>query len=240
MVSRMKPVAIISATLILLLAFVATSFAQNIPVGKVKFIIGLLEVDKGSGWTKAKINEQLFVGYKLRTSSNSKATIELTDKSVIRLNANTEYELTSARTHKVGVGEIFATITQGSKYTANSNTAVATVRGTAFLFRADGFLAVKEGEVDFAAVANIEAVKTVTSSMAIKVQADGTLSPPETVNVDALIDWTKDLAGGVQVNVTIKVVQDQEEAVDALKEHIEKGGKVGTLRANVDFDPKVK
>lgn len=120
-----------------------TAAEQKQNFGKIDFIAGNVRVELASGKKmEAKLNMKIFEGDKVRTAKNSSAQVILGKDIKIRIAANSEFELKKDQMKGAGkretilglnLGKIWTSVAKlkkDQKFTIETPTAVAGVRGT--------------------------------------------------------------------------------------------------------------
>ncbi|MFN3698992.1 MAG: FecR domain-containing protein, partial [Dictyoglomus sp.] len=137
---------------ILMILLSSSIFAQNIPkqrVAIITYLKGNVYVKKFNAelWIPAKLKMELVSGDKVWVQQNSQAILQFSDKSTLKLGANTQldilrldYEEESKKEvsiFKLLIGKIWATVerllSQGEKVEVQTPTAIAGVRGTEWI-----------------------------------------------------------------------------------------------------------
>jgi len=79
----------------------SATMLQEKPQGRLKFIIGKVEVlaTRQTNWTPAKLNQPVDSGDRIRTMLNARAELEMPDKSVIKINENTIFDVKEIKTN---------------------------------------------------------------------------------------------------------------------------------------------
>lgn len=156
-----------------------------------------LDLDKDKG-------EQLFDGDTLRTDSEGYALVVFMDKSIAKVKPQSllivrgENERTSKRTNTridLSLGEIFLNVEpQGNNdFEVSTSRSLASVKGTEFGSNSDGYVWVKEGQVDVTALQSGETVSLFEKMYAqVNEEADeiesGTLTDDEINDLDGGYD----------------------------------------------------
>ncbi len=193
--------------------------------GRVTFPLGTVQVQvtPNPGWTKVALNQEVFVGDKLKTLQKSRCEITLNGGGKVRIGEQTELELTQASVTPLKK-DFGATVSKGQIWVAakaafgetknvavRAPTAVAAIRGTKYRAVADtaeSSVLVYEGKVD---VIWAEAVEESDQGDAgpggapgeIKIGPPQEVAPPEEVPGPyevSLEEWIT-LVEGMQINV---------------------------------------
>jgi len=135
-----KTLLIILAIIVLIIAFFAYSIFASATTSAVLYIEkGSVEVDSGNGWKAAQDEMSLSLNDKVRTLTESSASIALYEGEIIRLEENTEISIEKLTKESVTInqnsGSTWNKITKISgieDYSVKTPTTVATVRGTGF------------------------------------------------------------------------------------------------------------
>lgn len=108
----------------------------------------------GGAYSAVAPNQVVRNGDGIRTERRGFAQVKFRDESVLRLNELTELIVQDAMTLRklqLSKGALWMRVTKGANTSIQTPVATATVRGTEFLFDADGNLAVREGTVELEA-----------------------------------------------------------------------------------------
>jgi len=108
----------------------------------------------GGAYAPVAANQVVRNGDGLRTERRGFAEVAFSDKSVLRLNELTELIVQDSMTLRrlqLAKGALWLRVTKGTNTSVQTPVATATVRGTEFLFDAEGNLAVREGTVELEA-----------------------------------------------------------------------------------------
>jgi len=150
-----------------------------------------LDLDKDKG-------EQLFDGDTLRTDSEGYALVVFMDKSIAKVKplslliVRGESEKTSKRSNTridLSLGEIFLNVEpQGNNdFEVSTSRSLASVKGTEFGSNADGYVWVKEGQVDVTALQSGETI-SLFEKMYAQVNEDGNEIDSGTLSDDEIND----------------------------------------------------
>ncbi|MBS0617355.1 MAG: FecR domain-containing protein [Spirochaetes bacterium] len=197
-------------------ALVAIS-ALSAEGGKLTFVIGRVDIDKGSGWKKAAAKTALDEADKIRTGANSTAIIHLKSGATLKLKAHSQVTLQSignATVVDVSEGAVFSKINRreaNQTFQIRAQTIVAAVRGTQFYFtygkrerdnaKADLWLCVNEGKVnvtDSATASNVN----VNAGEGIIIPTDKKIPKPKPFEWTKKLNWNMDAAQGDVVDKT--------------------------------------
>lgn len=202
----------------LLLALLSVAFGA--PVASLVASHGPVAVRAGNALRTVSLRASFSPGDVVATGPNGGATILFLDGSQIRLNANSQVEITApsptSKGHKSVIralsGEIWARLRPGGA--ASTPTAIAGVRGTAFDIRIapDGTstLLVLEGQVDYYNTYGAVRVAPNQSSTARPGKAP---TPPVTVeNPGLIIEWTLELERTALPRELFYVTADRKQA----------------------------
>jgi tetratricopeptide (TPR) repeat protein len=169
---------------------------------------------------------RLATGDVIRTGPRSRATLLLPDGTEVRVNANTVLLIREpapaggflARL-RLTIGEIWARVTRGRRMAIETPTAIAGVRGTeldlAVVEDGAATLTVVEGEVRFFNEQGAVLVRDGGQSLARPGRAP---TPPVTVNVPFLVEWTDDAPPADLPLETTYISPDPKRLAAALKE----------------------
>lgn len=143
------------SVVVILLAAIAFSFLFSKEVPALLYVEqGNVQVEQGEGWQTAKEEMELEKDNSVKTLEDGRATIVLYDKSIVRLEENTEVSIAELSDKKVNIkqtsGNTWNKIEKLGgieKYEITTPTTVATVRGTGFLVGINNVL-VEEGLVN--------------------------------------------------------------------------------------------
>lgn len=135
-----------SASLVIITQLTAKSTA----VAKISFYLGEVKTQGKvqTKWYQVKIYQPLKTGDKIKTFENSKSEIALADGSVIRMDSNSTMDMvdlkkdksTQTAETKVWAGKVWANVGKmgkRTKFSIESPTAVAAVRGTVYRMTVD-------------------------------------------------------------------------------------------------------
>ena len=226
MLSRFKPyLGIRCSFLAVSLGLLGSTLSaqEQQPFGRVTFPLGevQIQVSENPGWTKVNLNQQLFVGDKIRTLEKSRCEITLNGGGKVRLGESTEMELTMAKVTAMKK-DFGANVNQGNVWVAaraafaeqknvaiQAPTAVAAIRGTKYraVAREDesSFL-VYDGKVDVIWSERLDQDTGDTGEAepgAMRIGPPQEVAPPEQVPGPyevSLEDWIT-LVAGMQINV---------------------------------------
>lgn len=172
----------------------------------------------------------LFVGDLISTGSDGKAALLFTDGSQLRLDTNSEIEITALRSARKGkrrlfkavIGRVWAWLQQDNE--VQTPTAVCGVRGTELhlTIAADGEtrLTVLEGEVEFFNQLGSETVRESQESVA---RMGAAPSKRVTIaNAASVIEWTLDLKRVIIPREKFYLSPDRRNLQDALKQRAER------------------
>ena len=210
---------------LLLAAFMSGLHAQGKQLfGKVTFTLGTVQVQvtPNPGWEKVKLNQNVFVGDKLKTLEKSRCEITLNGGGKVRIGEQSELELTKASVTPlqkdfgatVSKGQVWvaakAAFGETKKVAVRAPTAVAAIRGTKYRTVADtaeSSVLVYEGKVDVIWAQAVEESQRDTDQGAapgaIRIGPPQEVAPPEEVPGPyevSLEDWIT-LVEGMQINV---------------------------------------
>ncbi|PMQ00941.1 MAG: hypothetical protein CBR30_08520 [Dictyoglomus sp. NZ13-RE01] len=191
----------------LLLFLFSISFAetQDKRYAVITMIKGNVYVKRAGSevFQKAKLNMPLYPGDRIWVQENSSATITFSDKSTLKLTANTQLDIIQldktdekeTSIFKLWIGKVWATVEKllksGDRVEIQTPTAVAGVRGTEFVIgvNEDGstFLNTFAGVV-YLAVGGIE--KFINEGFKVDIKPDGTLGEIQPFNVQ---EYRKDI-----------------------------------------------
>ncbi len=203
----MKKLVGIFLSLFILMLFIPTSEAKTFPeVGKITFYVGTVEVKAGNGdWLTAdSLNYVIRQNMKIRTTSDSKAEITLSNNTIVRLDEKTEVDMKNCfpaeekKSSKIvlTLGNLWANMTRltqtRSNFETESPTAVAAVRGTIYNMSYNesdttSTVAVHEGKVDVVPAKK----KSKESGVPQGWGAPKEVGPPKVVSLD---EWITILA----------------------------------------------
>ncbi len=190
--------------------------------GRVTFPLGTvqLQVAPNPGWKKVALNQEVFVGDKLKTLQKSRCEITLNGGGKFRIGEQAELELTQASVTPLKK-DFGATVSKGQVWVAakaafgetknvavRAPTAVAAIRGTKYRVLADtaeSSVLVYEGKVDviWAGAVEESGQGDAGPEGAIKIGPPQEIAPPEEVPgpyTVSLEDWIT-LVEGMQINV---------------------------------------
>ncbi|MFB0517071.1 MAG: FecR domain-containing protein, partial [Candidatus Neomarinimicrobiota bacterium] len=171
--------------------------------GRVTFPLGTVQVQvsPNPGWEKVNLNQEVFVGDKVKTLEKSRCEITLNGGGKFRIGEKTEMELTQASVTPLKK-DFGATVSRGQVWVAakaafgeNKNvavrapTAVAAIRGTKYRAVADtaeSSVLVYEGKVDVIWAEKVEETQQGDSGRggapgAIRIGPPQEVAPPEEV-----------------------------------------------------------
>ncbi len=142
----------ITFVLIFLIFLISFAFSQDSPkprVAIITYIKGNVYVKKITSelWLPAKVKMELVSGDKVWVQQNSQAVLQFSDKSTLKLGANTQLDILNldydkdtkkeVSIFKLLIGKIWATVekllSQGERVEIQTPTAVAGVRGTEWI-----------------------------------------------------------------------------------------------------------
>ena len=192
--------------------------------GRISFPLGIvqLKASPSPDWVRAILNQEVFVGDRLRTMQKSRCEITLSGGGRVRIAENSELELTAASVSPLKK-EFGATITSGQVWVAakaafgetknvaiRAPTAVAAIRGTKYRTIADtaeSSVLVYDGNVDViwsgAPQDGEQGDEGGTAPGPIRIGPPQEVAPPEEVPGPyevSLEDWIT-LVEGMRINV---------------------------------------
>lgn len=190
--------------------------------GRITFPLGTvqLQVIPNPGWKKVALNQEVFVGDKIKTLQKSRCEITLNGGGKFRIGEQAELELTQASVTPLKK-DFGATVSKGQIWVAakaafgetknvavRAPTAVAAIRGTKYRVLADtaeSSVLVYEGKVDviWAQAVEESGQGDAGPGGAIKIGSPQEVAPPEEVPGPyevSLEDWIT-LVEGMQINV---------------------------------------
>lgn len=176
---------IIAAALLGMSSPVGTNdFRAERPIAYVRKFKPTVTIQQGQQTITASKAEQLFDGDTLRTNENGFAIVQFMDKSIAKVKPNSalivhgqvEGRQSSAARISMEAGEIFLNVTKRTTthFEVTTGTSVASVKGTQFGARADGYYWVVEGIVQLLSEESGETTN-LTKGMFGKVNDDGTM-----------------------------------------------------------------
>lgn len=140
-----------AAVVVALILFVASSAsaAETKRIAVVKDLQGVVEVNTGSAWSTAKVGMILNEGDSIRTSANSKATLNLdkdAETGIVEVKENTKLKLaeligdqqkaTQSTLLDLAMGEVLIRArkldSENSRFEVKTPTSIVGVRGTVF------------------------------------------------------------------------------------------------------------
>jgi len=145
--------------LIILLMLAVAAVAQKKNNANIKFLIGDVQVLPNGqvSWAKAKINDKIFQGDRIKTGISSRAELEMPDGSVIRVDQSSIFDVKDIKTEEddgedemsfsLWAGNIWAkfkkVISGRNSRTVESPSAVVAIRGTTLEINVDEKLTTK-------------------------------------------------------------------------------------------------
>jgi ferric-dicitrate binding protein FerR (iron transport regulator) len=190
-----------------------------------------------SAWRAAHPNDVLQVGDRLRTGKDSRATLRLSDKSVIRVDQNTVLELTpplqpaSRKRFLLRWGSLFF-LNREKPADVEFETPLATgaIRGTEFLLTAteeggESTLALFDGAVELQIGAN---KISLTSGQQVELQRGRPPFVHAALAANSLIQWTF-YYPGVLNTVDLKLTEPERSSLQASLQAYREGDLVGAL-----------
>jgi hypothetical protein len=204
---KIRPYFLVTLSLVVLIGAVKVEFEKNDrPLAIVKRFKPNVDVENKSADRSKRldletdIGEQLFDGDTLRTDADGYALVVFMDKSIAKVKPQSllivrgESERTSKRSNTridLSLGEIFLNVEpQGNNdFEVSTSRSLASVKGTEFGSTSDGYVWVKEGQVDVTALQSGETVSLFEKMYAqVNETADeidsGTLTDDEIDNLD--------------------------------------------------------
>lgn len=196
----MKPLALFLFSFVLLLPVTVRGQSGSATNGTVVLTIdGSVDIFRAGGgdWAKAALNQALSFGDRLRTGPNSRATVRMTDLTVIRVNASTTFEIQPPPNQKMKPvlnlrnGSVYLySRDRSEEFQIRTPVAAGAIRGTEFNLTvgADGRtqLTLLDGEVDLSNEQG--AVKLASGEQGT---VDAGQAPRKTAMIDAvsIIQW---------------------------------------------------
>ena len=210
-VRKARPYFLAVLSLVVLIGALKVEFEKNDrPLAFVKRFKPNVDVENKSADRSKRLDldrdrgEQLFDGDTLRTDSEGYALVVFMDKSIAKVKPQSllivrgETERTSKRTNTridLSLGEIFLNVEpQGNNdFEVSTSRSLASVKGTEFGSNSDGYVWVKEGQVDVTALQSGETVSLFEKMYAQVNEGaneieSGTLSDDEIIDLDGGYD----------------------------------------------------
>jgi hypothetical protein len=159
-------------------------------------------------WQSAAVGEQVAVGGGVRTGEDSRARLDISDGTVLRLGANTEFELaalspepTDATTRfNLTVGKVWARVTQalgGGSFEIEAASGTATVRGSHMsveFFSANGHMIVTCLEGECRLTSTTGQFTDLNAGEQSEIPAFGEdPTPPQTIDAAQKEDWEQEV-----------------------------------------------
>lgn len=148
----------ISFLIIILIVAISAYFLLKTPAPKDAYlstIQGNVEVYSNNKWQSGTINQELSLNDKIKTGSDSKATLLLMEKAIVSIEPNSEIEIASLAENDIKIKQTsgstwnkFLGVLGVDTYAVETPNAVASVRGTEFNVKNDTLL-VSEGTVGY-------------------------------------------------------------------------------------------
>ena len=216
---KKKSVLLIMALVITMTAFGIHYSQARDSIGTISFMIGQgsdvqIKSNADKGWSNAKLNQSVYDADIIRTASESRCEVTLSDKSVVRIGENSEFVFSdvTVQEYKKNInselkkGKIWLNVKTlhdtKSTFQVKTPTAVCAVRGTIYRVDSDSSTTclVYDGAVDVgpASLGGGTMVQPQTNSLQpVEVPGPYTIPPPYEVSLE---DWVR-IVQGFQITV---------------------------------------